>query len=360
MNAGAVTTLAVDAMGGDHGPAPVVDGLAKALRAAPDLHAIVYGREEEVARLIRRRRRDLDGRVELRAAEGVVSMDARPRDALRDGENTSMWGALAAVADGDADAAVSCGNTGALMLMAMMRLKKAPLVDRPAIAVFWPSRNPGGWTIVLDVGADVRAEPWSLAQYAVMGAEYARIGLDVERPRVGLLNVGSEDSKGRPEIKEARALLERAAEAGRYEWTGNVEGGDLARGRADVVVTDGFTGNVALKTAEGTASFIGDELRQAFTHSPLSRLAALAAYTSLKRMKRRIDPRRANGGVFLGLSGAVVKSHGSADATGVAAAIALAARMGRTGFAEKVAAGVARLGAPETGGLAPETRAAAQ
>jgi hypothetical protein len=198
---------------------------------------------------------------------------------------------------------------------------------------------------VLDVGADVRADPLNLAQYAVMGAEYARVGLDVARPRVGLLNVGSEEMKGRPEIRSARDIIETAAGAAGYEWVGFVEGGDIARDRADVVVTDGFTGNVALKTAEGTAAFIGDELRGAFRHSVLSKLAALAARSSLKRMQRRIDPRRVNGGVFLGLMGAVVKAHGGSDATGVASALALSARMARTGFAQTVAAGVARLGA---------------
>ena len=357
MSAEGATTLAVDAMGGDRGPAAVIDGLVKAMRSDEALRAVVIGRERELAPLLKRRRRDLGDRVELRPARDVVAMDARPRDALRDGDGTSMWATLSAVAEGDAQAAVSCGNTGALMLMAMMRLKKAPLVDRPAIAVFWPAGNPRGWNIALDVGADVRAEPWNIAQYAVMGAEYARIGLDLDTPRVGLLNVGSEDGKGRAETREARALLERAAEPGRFAWIGNVEGGDLSGDAADVIVTDGFTGNVAIKTAEGTASFIGAELRDAFRHSVLSRIAALASYASLKRMKRRIDPRRVNGGVFLGLTGAVVKSHGGADPTGVAAAVRLAARMGRTGFAETVAQGIQRLG-PEAGRTAE--RAAAQ
>ena len=321
MSADGVTTLAVDAMGGDHGPGAVVGGLVKALRNAEDLRILLFGREAEIAPLLKRKRRALGDRVELRAAEDVVAMSERPRDALRDAEGTSMWATLTAVGAGEADAAVSCGNTGALMLMAMVGLKKAPLVDRPAIAVFWPARNARGWNIVLDVGADVRADPWNLAQYAVMGAEYARIGLDLERPRIGLLNVGSEDNKGRAEIKEAHASLSRAAEPGGYDWIGNVEGGDLSGDEADVIVTDGFTGNIALKTAEGTASFIGAELRDAFRHSTLSKIAALAATRPLGRMKRRIDPRRVNGGVFLGLRGAVVKSHGSADATGVAAAL---------------------------------------
>jgi glycerol-3-phosphate acyltransferase PlsX len=337
-----VTTIAVDAMGGDQGPAAVIGGVLKACRANPDLNVLLFGREHELAPKLRRRR-ELAGRVSLRHVEGVVAMGDRPRDALRAADATSMGAALSAVAEGEADAALSCGNTGALMLMATMRLRKAPMVDRPAIAVFWPSRGPAGWSIVLDVGADIRAEPWNLAQYAVMGAEYARVGLEIANPRVGLLNIGSEDIKGRPETRAARDLIAEGAAPGGYDWVGFVEGGDISGGAADVIVTDGFTGNVALKTAEGTAAFIGDELKAAFRHSILSRLAALAASSSLRRMRRRIDPRRVNGGVFLGLQGAVVKAHGGSDATGVASALVLAARMGRTRFAETVAAGVARM-----------------
>ena len=342
------TVLAIDAMGGDNGPETVVNGLAKAFRAETDLRAILSGPEDRLAPLVAGKA-DLAGRVEIRHAPAVVAMDTKPRDAARAPDDTSMWATLSTVAEGRAAAAVSCGNTGALMLLAAMRLRKAAMVDRPAIAVFWPSRAKGGWSIALDVGADIRAEPWNLAQFAVMGAEYARIGLDLRRPRVGLLNVGAEDIKGRPETRAARALVEHAAEAGAYDFRGFVEGGDLFGDDVDVIVTDGFTGNIALKTAEGAAAFIGDELRAAFRHSTLSKIAALFAAASLKRMKRRIDPRRVNGGVFLGLQGAVVKSHGGADATGVAAAVGLAARMARTGFAESVAAGVARLGAAPAG-----------
>ena len=270
-------------------------------------------------------------------------MADKPSSALRSARGTSMWSTLEAVAQGRAQAAVSCGNTGALMVMAMMALRKAPGVTRPAIAVFWPSKAERGYNIVLDVGADLRAEPATLAQYAVMGSEYARIGLGVAIPRVGLLNVGAEETKGRPELHEARDEIAAAAMRGGYEWAGFVEGGDLSGDSVDVIVTDGFTGNIALKTAEGTAKFVGDQLRRAFMHSPMSWLVSLLAMGTLGRLKRRIDPRRVNGGVFLGLSGAVVKSHGGADATGVAAAIDLAARMARTGFADRVAERVASM-----------------
>lgn len=328
--------ISVDAMGGDRGPATVVAGLDRCARETRDLRFLLHGPEEVLTPLVARRA-SLAGRCEVRHAAKAVAMSDKPSVALRRAQGTSMWSALTAITAGEAQAAVSCGNTGALMAMATMRLRRAEGVDRPAIAVFWPSRTGSGHTIVLDVGADVRADPQALAQFAAMGAEYARVALDLDRPRVGLLNVGSEEGKGRPELQEASRLIGENAEHCGYDWRGYVEGGDLCGDKADVIVTDGFTGNVALKSAEGAAAFIGDEMKRAFRHTWLSRLAALMAMPSLSRMKRRIDPRRVNGGVFLGLRGAVVKSHGSADATGVAAAVWLAARMARTGFTERVA-----------------------
>jgi glycerol-3-phosphate acyltransferase PlsX len=334
--------LSVDAMGGDLGPGAVVVALDKALKRAPELRFLLHGPVEKLRPLIARRP-DLEAATTLIHAEGVVAMSDKPSAALRNARGTSMWSTLEAVAQGRAQVAVSCGNTGALMVMSMVALKKAPGVARPAIAVFWPSRSANGYNIMLDAGGDLRAEPETLAQYAVMGSEYARVGLGVAIPRVGLLNVGAEDTKGRPELHQARDEITGAAMRGGYQWAGFVEGGDLCGDKADVIVTDGFTGNVALKTAEGTAKFIGDQLRSAFKHNLLSRLASFFAMGALGRLKRRIDPRRVNGGVLLGLSGAVVKSHGGADSTGIAAAIDLAARMARTGFADRVAQRVASM-----------------
>ncbi|KAG1715507.1 Phosphate acyltransferase [Nymphon striatum] len=264
-----------------------------------------------------------------------------PVHVMRHGKDTSMWSTIEAVRAGDATVAVSCGNTGALMALSMVRLRKLPGVNRPAIAILWPSRNPHGFNVMLDVGADIRADAHDLLQYALMGASYARNGLDLARPRIGLLNVGTEEHKGRAELKEAHELISANADVANFEFVGFVEGGDIPGDRVDVIVTDGFTGNVALKTGEGTASLIGDLLRQAFKYSPLSRLASLLAYTSLQRLKKRIDPRRVNGGVFLGLNGTVVKSHGSADATGVSAAVKLAFQLAQSGFGDKLAARVA-------------------
>jgi len=237
--------------------------------------------------------------------------------------------------------AVSCGNTGALMALSMIRLRKLPGVNRPAIAVLYPSSNVQGFNVMLDVGADIRADADDLLRYALMGASYARNGMDIAQPRVGLLNVGTEEHKGRAELKEAYDMIRDHSETAGYEFIGFVEGGDISGDTADVIVTDGFTGNVAIKTGEGTASLIGNRLREAFKYSFMSRVASLLAYTSLMRLRKRIDPRRVNGGVFLGLNGTVVKSHGSADATGVSAAIKLAAQLAENGFNDKLAARVA-------------------
>ncbi|WBU65543.1 phosphate acyltransferase PlsX [Paracoccus aerodenitrificans] len=328
--------ISVDAMGSDHGPSVIVDGIAKSADKNPDISFIVHGPEQELKRLIARKG-DLTGRCEIRDTPDVVKMDDKPSQVIRNAKGTSMWSAVESVRAGEASVAVSCGNTGALMALSMIRLRKLPGVDRPAIACLWPSRNPQGFNVMLDCGADVRAEAPDLLQYALMGAAYARNGLGLETPRVGLLNVGTEEHKGRAELREAHELIQDAQETGNFDYVGFVEGGDLPSDRVDVIVTDGFTGNVALKTGEGTAKLVGDFLREAFNKSLMSKIAAVLALTSLKRLQKRIDPRRVNGGVFLGLNGMVVKSHGSADATGVSAAIKLAFRLAQSGFQDRLA-----------------------
>lgn len=331
--------LSIDAMGGDRGPATIVAGLALFAKRNKQARFILHGPAAELKSLVDKRK--LGKRVEIRDATGVVSMHDKPSSVMRTGKNTSMWSALDSVRDGKAAVAVSCGNTGALMLLSMVRLRKLPGVNRPAIAVLWPSRNPQGFNVMLDVGADIRADAQDLLKYALMGASYARNGLSLETPRVGLLNVGTEEHKGRAELKQAHELISDQAEANGFEFVGFVEGGDISGSKCDVIVTDGFTGNIALKTGEGTASLIGQFLREAFAYSPLSRVAALLALTSLKRLQVRIDPRRKNGGVFLGLNGTVVKSHGAADATGVAAAVELAYDLAQSGFGDRLAARIA-------------------
>lgn len=335
--------ISVDAMGGDRGPAAVVAGLVDSASKNPAIAFIVHGDEAELKRLIGRHP-GLAARCDIRHAPRVVTMNDKPSQVMRNGAGTSMWSCIDCVKQGEATVAVSCGNTGALMAVSMIRLRKLPGVNRPAIACLWPSRNPGGFNIMLDVGADIKAEPEDYLQYATMGASYARNGLSLVRPRIGLLNVGTEEHKGRAELKLAHDLIAAAADHGDFEFVGFVEGGDIPSDRVDVIVTDGFTGNIALKTGEGTAKIIADFMREAFNATWLSKFAALLALNSLKRLQKRIDPRRQNGGVFLGLNGTVVKSHGSADATGVSAALRLAFELAQSGFRDRLAARVASAG----------------
>ena len=343
LEGGAVTVISVDAMGGDRGPAAVVAGLGLSAAKHPDVRFVLHGDSDTLTTLVAAQP-GLGGRVTVVHADRVVTMNDKPSQVMRHGEGTSMWSAIDSVKSGAAQAAVSCGNTGALMAVSMIRLRKIAGVNRPAIACLWPSRNPGGFNLMLDVGAGIEAEAEDLLQFATMGASYARNGLALSRPRVGLLNVGTEEHKGRAELKVAHDRMVEAAEAGGFEFVGFVEGGDIPGDRVDVIVTDGFTGNIALKTGEGTAKLISDFLREAFGAGLLSKFAALLALNSLKRLQKRIDPRRVNGGVFLGLNGTVVKSHGSADETGVAAAIGLAIKLARSGFVDRLAARVASTG----------------
>lgn len=332
--------ISIDAMGGDRGVSDVVRGMGKSLEKNPRLRYIVHGDGAALKAAIRRRS-PLAERTEIRHAPNVIGMDAKPSRALRSAKGSSMWNALASVRDGESPAVISCGNTGALMALSMLALRKAPGVDRPAIAVLWPSHNPSGYNIVLDAGADIRADARDLVKYALMGTSYARNALGISCPRVGLLNVGTEEHKGRTELHQAAEMMPEAGTTGDFEYIGYVEGNDMPSDRVDVIVTDGFTGNVALKAAEGTARMVGSLLRDAFNYSLLSRIGGLFALTSLKRFQMRIDPRRVNGGVFLGLNGTVIKSHGSADATGVSAAIKLAFELSESSFNRRLAARVA-------------------
>ena len=321
----AATVVSVDAMGGDRGPNAVIAGLARAARNHPNLKFVVHGDQAQLDKKIAKR--NLMKKCEVRHCDGVVDMEMKPSEVLRRGKGTSMWSAIETVRKREAKVAISCGNSGALMALSKIRLKRAPDVRRPAIACLWPSLNESGFNVVLDVGANVSADENDLVGYAKMGAAYARNGIGLERPRIGLLNVGTENHKGRSEIRAAHKLLYSAAEENGFDYRGFVEGSDIPSSRIDVIVTDGFTGNVALKSVEGTANLINQLLREAFSGNPLSQLGALFAKASLRRLSRRLDPRRVNGGVLLGLNGMVVKSHGGADSVAVAAAIDLAARL---------------------------------
>ncbi|GBU17159.1 MULTISPECIES: phosphate acyltransferase PlsX [Methylobacterium] len=318
--------ISLDAMGGDHGPSVVVPGAAIARERHPDLTFLMFGDEAVIAPLVAAEPRLKDA-VEIRHTTVAVAMDDKPSQAVRQGRGkSSMWQAIQAVRDGQAEAAVSAGNTGALMAMSKICLKTMTGIERPAIACLWPTVR--GESVVLDVGATIGTDAEHLVEMAVMGAAMARIVFDIERPTVGLLNVGTEEMKGNEAVKEAARLL-RESEPGNLAYHGFVEGNDLGRGTVDVVVTEGFTGNIALKTAEGTAKQIGSYLRSAMSRTLMAKIGYLFARQAFQALRDKMNPSRANGGVFLGLEGIVIKSHGSENAQGFAAAVDLAYDMAR-------------------------------
>jgi glycerol-3-phosphate acyltransferase PlsX len=313
--------ISLDAMGGDTGAPVVVHGAALALERHPGTRFIMAGDEKVLRPLIAQHGKLADA-VEIRHTEVTIAMDAKPSQAVRAGRRTSsMWVAVQAVRDGEADAAVSAGNTGALMAMAKICLKTMTHIERPAIAAMWPTTR--GESIVLDVGASIGADAAHLVDMAIMGAAMARIVFDLPRPTVGLLNVGTEEIKGVEIVREANRIL-RESEMPNLAYHGFVEGDDLGRGTVDVVVTEGFAGNIALKTAEGTARQIAEYLRSAMTRTWTAKLGYLLARSAFDALRDKLDPRKVNGGVFLGLEGVVIKSHGGTDAVGFASAIDMA------------------------------------
>ncbi|MDX2234925.1 MAG: phosphate acyltransferase PlsX [Hyphomonadaceae bacterium] len=330
--------ISIDGMGGDHAPESVLDGIEIAARKDQRARFIVHGPETVLASLIAARPA-ARAVCDLRHADKVVSMDVKPSQAMRQGKGSSMWNALASVEEGEAQVCVSAGNTGALMAIAMLRLRKMDGVHRPALVASWPTAR--GFAAVLDVGANVEADASQLVEFAIMGEAFQRAVRGDPRPRVGLLNVGAEDQKGHEEIRAAGRLIREANID--LDFHGFIEGDDISKGTVDVVVTDGFTGNIALKTAEGTARLVAGFLREALSGSILSRAGALLAYPALKQLKDRMDPRSVNGAVFVGLNGLVVKSHGGADGLGYASAIDVAIRMAGSHFREEVVANLARL-----------------
>lgn len=312
--------ISIDAMGGDHGPEVVLAGVAVAQARHPDARFILFGDEQRI-------KVALAGQPALAAVcrivhtDVVVGMDDKPSQALRAGRyKSSMWRAIDAVKVGEADAAVSAGNTGALMAMAKVNLRTMPGIGRPAIAAIWPTLR--GESIVLDMGASIGATAQSLIEMAIMGAAMARTLFDIPRPTVGLLNVGVEEIKGVEEVKEAGRLLREGPQPDLI-YHGFVEGNDIGAGTVDVVVVEGFSGNIALKTAEGTAKQIASYLRAAMGRTWRARLGYLLARDAFRMLKEKMDPSRSNGGVFLGLNGVVIKSHGGANAEGFASAVDL-------------------------------------
>jgi glycerol-3-phosphate acyltransferase PlsX len=312
--------IAVDCMGGDHGPTVTLPACRAFLDSHPGAELVLVGTEAALAPAAGW------ARCTRIVATEVVTMDDSVEVALRRKRDSSLRVALQQVKDGDAtgvQACVSAGNTGALMAVARYILKTLDGVDRPAIATVMPNRN-DGYTTVLDLGANVDCTPEHLLQFAVMGSALVTAVDGKAEPVVGLLNIGEEAIKGSDTIKRAGELLRAAGEAGQIRFHGNVEGNDIFKGTVDVVVCDGFVGNVLLKTSEGLASMLSDFIKQEFTRGPFTKLAALVALPVLNRFKRRVDPRRYNGAALLGLRGLVFKSHGSADAYAFEAALARA------------------------------------
>jgi glycerol-3-phosphate acyltransferase PlsX len=327
--------IALDAMGGDHGPSVVVPGAEISLIRHPDTEFILFGDRAQVEPLLAVRPR-LAAATRLVHTDVAVRMDAKPSQALRNGRwKSSMWLAIDAVKRGDADVAVSAGNTGALMAMAKFNLKMMPGIERPAIAALWPTLR--GESIVLDLGASIGADAQHLVALAVMGSAMARVLFDLERPTVGLLNVGVEEIKGLEPVREAGKAL-REANFAHLDYLGFVEGDDIGKGTVDVVVTEGFAGNIALKTAEGTARQFATYLKSAMARTLSARIGYLLAREAFRMLREKMDPRKSNGGVFLGLNGIVIKSHGGTDPEGYAAAIDMGYDMVRYELLAKIGA----------------------
>ena len=311
-------TLSIDGMGGDQAPDMVVEGMALALKEIPNTRFILFGRKEKLAPLLEKFPA-VANVCDFRPCDDVVSNDEKPGIALRSGRQSSMRLAINAVGDGKADGVVSAGNTGALMAMAKFVLKTLPGIDRPAIASLLPTMK--GQSVMLDLGANIQCDAENLVQFAVMGEVFARNVLGIKKPSIGILNVGTEVLKGNDSVKQAAIILTETHLP--IDFYGFVEGDDIGQGTVDVIVTDGFTGNVALKTIEGTARLFAGALRQELTSSWVGKAGALVAKQAINSFRERFDPRRYNGAMFLGLGGICVKSHGGTDALGFCHALKL-------------------------------------
>ncbi len=325
--------IAVDAMGGDEGLAVMLAGVARARRRFEGMQFILVGDETAIREGLESHP-NLTAHSEIVHAPDTIGSSEKPSQAIRRAKTTSMGIAIDMVKQGRAGAAVSSGNTGALMAMAKLALRTMPGIDRPALAALLPTLGDND-VCVLDLGANTECDARNLVQFAVMGAAYARTAMELANPRVALLNIGTEDQKGTDTIREAAAVL-RGADHLPLDFTGFIEGDRLSRGEVDVIVCDGFSGNIALKTAEGTARFVADLLRRAFRSSARSKIGFLISRPATELLRHHLDPNNHNGAVFLGLNGLVVKSHGGATELGVATAIGAAAKMVRDDLTRRI------------------------
>ena len=340
----ATLTIALDAMGGDNAPGAVISGALIAQKRYPDVRFIIVGDESRIAPLIARHS-ELAKIVEIRHTVDVISPGDTASAAIRSGKRSSMRLAIEEVKQANAAGVVSGGNTAALMGFAKVVLRPLPGIDRPAMAGFIPTRR--GERIMLDLGANLVCGADNLVQFAILGEVFARTAFGMAKPTVGLLNVGTEDQKGHEAVREAAAVLRHSDLP--IEFHGFVEGGDLGEGTVDVVVTDGWSGNIAIKAAEGTAKMFNGFVRESFKSSVLARFGYLFAFSALRKLRARLDPRRYNGAIFLGVNGIAVKSHGGSDALGFATAIGVAVDMARQGFIEQVKEEFERLSPPNSG-----------
>jgi glycerol-3-phosphate acyltransferase PlsX len=339
-------------MGGDHGPSAMVAGAHRAWQRRSDLSFTFFGDEALIAAA-------LESAADIKPVSRIVHCDdmirgeEKPTQAIRRAKTTSMGRAVACVKAKEADALVSGGNTGALMAMSKLGLRMLPGIDRPALAGLMPTLGDTD-TVMLDLGANTESNTDNLVQFALMGAAYARVVLDLAEPRVKLLNIGTEEQKGTDELKDAAARLKAAADTLRMRFDGFIEGDKMSRGDVDVIVTDGFSGNIALKTMEGTARFVADLIRRAFTNSIRSKVGFAISRPATRLLKQTLDPNNHNGGVFLGLNGLVVKSHGSANDIGVANAIRVAARMVRQDLTRRITEDLAHVSTATVGKVAAQ------
>ena len=337
-NKSACVKIAVDAMGGDYGPKVVIPALFMVMKGRTDIFFHIFGDEKKIAPALNRYPA-LKRHAEIHHTDKVINDDEKPSIALRSSKGSSMRMAIEAVKSRTAQAVVSAGNTGALMAMSKTVLRTIPGIRRPALASLLPGIKSD--TIVLDLGANVLVDGETLVQFAILGTVFARAQKKIERPAIGLLNIGSEDTKGPDHVRSAAQVLSKIKFPGDYK--GFVEGDDIGKGSVDVIVTDGYAGNIALKTAEGMGSLTKHYFTESFASSPLAYLGSIFAFFSLRHLKKRLDPRRYNGGVFLGLNGLCIKSHGGADALAFSHAVMLAVRLARLGYIDQVAQEIASL-----------------
>lgn len=323
--------ISIDAMGGDEGLCVTVEGLSIALRENNNFSAILFGNESEIKTELNKYS-NINKKVEIVHCDKVVPMDAKPIDAIRRiGKESSMWGCIKSVGDGNASVALSSGNTGALMGLSTIILRTIDGIERPAISSLWPNRN--GNSVVLDLGANVEVSSSQLVQFGILGYAYALSILEKSNPSIGLLNIGHEEMKGTENIQKASEGMKKLF---KENYIGYVEGDGISLGKSDVVVTDGFTGNIALKTAEGTAKLVGQFMSDIFKKSLMGRLGYLIGRSSFMELKNKMDPRELNGGVFLGLNGLVVKSHGGTDSIGFSKAIEFSLRLSESNMFETI------------------------